>query len=86
MARKSEVTTVTERGQVSIPAGLRRDLDLELGRKVRWEKVTTAELRVVVLPEKKPRSAAAMLGYARRFREQPRRTADWMRLLREGES
>ena len=86
MARKSEVTTVTERGQVSIPAGLRRDLDLEPGRKVRWEKVTAAELRVLVLPAEKPRGAGAMLGYARRFREQPRRTADWMRVLREGES
>ena len=86
MARKSEVTMVTERGQVSIPAGLRRDFDLEPGRKVRWEKVTAAELRVVVLLEEKPRGAAAMLGYARCFREQLRRTADWMRVLREGES
>ena len=53
---------------------------------MRWEKVTTAVLKVVVLPEEKPRGAAAMLGYARRFREQPRRTADWMRVLREGKS
>ena len=85
MGKKSEVTVVTDRGQVSIPASLRRDLDLEPGRKLRWEKVTAAELRVVVLPEQEPRGAGAMLGYARRFREEPRRTADWMRVLREGE-
>lgn len=86
MAKKSEVTVVTDRGQVSIPADLRRELDLAPGRRVRWEKVTPAELRVVVLPAEKPRGAEAMLGFARRFRETPRSTADWMRELREGES
>lgn len=86
MARNSEVTVITERGQVSIPAGLRRDLDLSPGRRVRWEKVTPGELRVVVLPADKPRGAEAMRGFARRFREMPRRTDDWMRELREGES
>lgn len=85
MARKSEVTVVTERGQVSIPAGLRRDLELAPGRRVRWEKVTPVELRVVVLPPEKPRGAEAMRGFARRFRETPRRSDDWMRELREGE-
>ena len=86
MARKSEVTVVTDRGQVSIPAELQRDLDLAPGRRLRWEKVAPAELRVVVLPEAKPRGAGAMRGFARRFRDTPRRTGDWMRELREGES
>lgn len=85
MARKSEVTVVTERGQVSIPAELRRDLDLAPGRRLRWEKVTPTELRVAVLPEERPLGAVAMRGFARRVRDQPRRTADWMRELREGE-
>lgn len=85
MARKGEVTVVTERGQTSIPADLRRDLDLTPGRHLRWEKVAPAELRVVVLPEGEPRGARAMLGFARRFRATPRRTQDWLRELREGE-
>lgn len=32
-----------------------------------------------------PLGARAMLGFARRFRAQPRSTADWMAELREGE-
>ena len=32
-----------------------------------------------------PLGARAMLGFARRFRSQPRSTADWMTELREGE-
>jgi AbrB family looped-hinge helix DNA binding protein len=85
MARNKEVTTVTDRGQVSIPAELRRDLDLLPGRRLRWEKLSAGEMRVVVLPEEQPAGAQAMRGFARRFRDQPRTTADWMRELREGE-
>lgn len=85
MAKKSEVTVVTDRGQVSIPAELRRELRLAPGRRLRWERVADGELRVVVLPEAGARGARAMRGFARRFRERPRRTAEWMRELREGE-
>jgi len=85
VAKEKEVTVVTDRGQVSIPAELRRELELLPGRRLRWEKLTSAEMRVVVLPEDKPRGAQAMRGFARRFRDQPRTTADWMRELREGE-
>ena len=52
---------------------------------MRWEKVTPEEPRVVVLPAGEPRGAEAMRGFARRFRETPRRTDDWMRELRKGE-
>jgi AbrB family looped-hinge helix DNA binding protein len=85
MNRKGGVTVVTERGQVSIPAGLRRDLDLAPGRRVRWEKVSPTEVRVVVLAAEKPPGAEAMRGFARRFREQPKHSDEWMRELREGE-
>ena len=85
MSRNKEITTVTDRGQVSIPAELRRDLDLLPGRRLRWEKLAAGEIRVVVLPEDNPPGAQAMRGFARRFRDQPRSTADWMRELREGE-
>jgi AbrB family looped-hinge helix DNA binding protein len=83
---KGAVTVVTDRGQISIPADLRRDLELRPGSRLQWEKVTPAELRVVVLTARKPAPGAhAMRGFARRLREQPRRTDDWMRELREGE-
>lgn len=79
------VTVVTERGQVSIPAPLRRGLDLAPGRRLRWEEAAPGELRVVILPDAPPRGATAMRGFARRFRE-TRRSDEWMRELREGES
>ena len=80
-----DVTVVTERGQVSIPSHLRRELSLAKGTKVLWQKVSERELRVTVLDEGQPAGATAMRGFARRFRPEARRTADWMRELREGE-
>jgi AbrB family looped-hinge helix DNA binding protein len=80
-----DVTVVTDRGQVSIPAHLRRELSLNKGQRLVWEKVGDRELRVMVLEESVPRGLHAMLGFARRLHKEPRRTADWMRELREGE-
>jgi bifunctional DNA-binding transcriptional regulator/antitoxin component of YhaV-PrlF toxin-antitoxin module len=79
-----DVTIVTDRGQVSIPAHLRRELSLSKGKRLVWEKVGDHELRVVVLDAPAPRGAQAMRGFARRFRK-ARRTEEWMRELREGE-
>lgn len=76
---------VTERGQVSIPARLRKELAIGKGRRLLWQKSGDREIRLVVLGEERPRGAKAMLGFARRFRPRPRRTADWMKDLREGE-
>jgi AbrB family looped-hinge helix DNA binding protein len=78
------ISVVTERGQVSIPAQLRKQLGLEKGRRLLWEKTGEHEIRVVVLPEGEPRGAMAMRGFAQRFRA-TRKTQDWMRELREGE-
>lgn len=36
-------------------------------------------------PARQPAGAMAMLGFARRFRPDPRATADWMDELRAGE-
>ena len=82
-----DVTVVTDRGQVSIPAHLRQELSLDKGKKVLWQKVSDSELRVRVLQEGRPPGPAAMRGFARRFRDGDlRTTADWMRELREGET
>jgi len=84
MPAPSNISIVTERGQVSIPSHLRRELGLDKGRRLLWEKVGDREIRIVVLPAAQPRGAVAMLGFARRFRA-TRTTRDWMRELREGE-
>jgi bifunctional DNA-binding transcriptional regulator/antitoxin component of YhaV-PrlF toxin-antitoxin module len=84
MPKPSRISVVTERGQVSIPVELRKELALEKGRRLLWEKAADSELRVVVLPEREPRGSLGMLGFARRFRA-TRSTAEWMAELREGE-
>lgn len=85
MPARSEITVLTDRGQTSVPADLRRELKLVTGQRLRWERVADDELRVRVLPDAEPRGAEAMRGFARRFRKTQRATADWMLELREGE-
>ncbi len=78
-------TIVTERGQVSVPASLRKSMGLLPGRKLHWEQVSDREIRVSLQAESAAGPLAA-LGYARRIRKTPpRTTADWMRELREAE-
>lgn len=84
-AMSSMVTKVTDRGQTSIPAALRRRLRLEDGSRIVWQMVSERECRITVLPDRAVEGPAAMLGYARSFRP-TRSTAEWMRALREGES
>lgn len=84
MPKPSRISVVTDRGQISIPSELRRELSIDKGRRLLWEKVGDRELRIVILPEAEPRGATAMLGFARRFRA-PRSTSEWMAELREGE-
>jgi len=43
-------------------------------------------LEEATAPPRQPLGAMAMLGFARRFRPQPRTTAEWMAELRAGES
>jgi len=77
---------LTDRGQVSMPSALRKELALEPGYKLLWQKVSDRECRIVVMKNGKPKGAKAMLGFARRFRPRHVRTTDqWMTELREGE-
>ena len=85
MKVSGDVTVATERGQVSIPAQIRKELAIGKGRRLLWQRAGDREIRLIVLENEKPRGAAAMLGFARRFRPRPRRTAEWMKELREGE-
>jgi bifunctional DNA-binding transcriptional regulator/antitoxin component of YhaV-PrlF toxin-antitoxin module len=79
-------STLTERGQISVPSQLRKTMKLRPGARFRWEQVSNSEFRVTV-SSGKPAGAVAMLGYARVLRKgKPRRTtAEWMREIREGE-
>lgn len=81
---KTLVTTVTERGQVSIPAEVRKTLHLEPGMKLVWEAVSDHECRVGTQKAIDRPGAMAMRGYAERFRK-TRSTAEWMSELRDGE-
>ncbi len=79
-------TTITERGQVSIPAELRREMQLTPGKTVLWEKVSATECRLLIeeKPKIKPDPMAA-IGFAKRH-GLPRHTSEeWMKILREGE-
>lgn len=80
----SKISTVTDRGQVSIPASLRKELSLSQGQRLLWQRSGERELRITVLADDQPKGARAMLGFAKSFRE-TRTTADWMAELREGE-
>jgi bifunctional DNA-binding transcriptional regulator/antitoxin component of YhaV-PrlF toxin-antitoxin module len=82
---KTDICHLTERGQVSFPASLRRQMQLKPGQRLRWEAVSANEARIFVEPDEKPDPEKA-LGYGARLRGgQPRRTAEWLRELRAGE-
>jgi AbrB family looped-hinge helix DNA binding protein len=82
---KTMATMVTDRGQVSIPAMIRKRLNLASGQRVTWEPVSDHECRMLVVAEPRVPGATAMLGYAAKFRR-VRRTSEWMADLREGET
>lgn len=77
--------TLTERGQVSVPAALRKAMNLKPGQKLTFVPVSDHEFRVVA-EDPAPAGPLAVLGYARKLRPGPaRRTRDWMKELRDGE-
>ena len=81
-------STLTERGQVSMPAALRRQLRLKPGQPLVWEKVSDDECRVRIVRRHGNKSAKSMRGFMKRFQTDkglPATTAGWMKLLREGE-
>jgi AbrB family looped-hinge helix DNA binding protein len=79
-------TTITERGQVSIPAELRREMQLTPGKTVFWEKVSARECRLVVEAEAPVKAdPIGAIGFASRHGLTQRTTAEWMKILREGE-
>jgi AbrB family looped-hinge helix DNA binding protein len=84
MPIESSITTVTTRGRVSIPADLRKELDLARGQCLLWEKVNAREIRIVVLDNPPVPGAQAMRGFVRRLTP-TQTTSEWMVELRDGE-
>jgi len=82
---KTMVTTVTERGQISIPASVRKALGVHPGERLIWEASGENECRVRRMDDVPVKGAMTMRGYARQFRA-IRATGEWMRELREGEA
>ncbi|HMP71841.1 MAG TPA: AbrB/MazE/SpoVT family DNA-binding domain-containing protein [Kiritimatiellia bacterium] len=78
------ITKITERGQASIPAEVRRQLGLRPGTKLIWEPISSHEVRVHVQAPAKPGGPLSALGFAKTFRS-VRRTEAWMQELRAGE-
>jgi len=82
----STVTTLTERGQVSMPAALRVKLGLQPGQRLMWKIVSENEFRVVVVRKPSARSGHSMRGFMKRYQtDMPETTSEWMDLLRKGE-
>ena len=80
------ITTVTARGQVSVPASLRRSAGLKPGRRLRWEQTSEFEFRVTVAPAEDAPGPLGVLGYALKFRGgRPVSSDEILRELREGE-
>lgn len=80
-------TKITERGQISIPASLRESLGLRAGAAVSWRLADDGRGLLgipVALPAARVRSARDVVGWGRKYHA-PRRTAEWMAELREGE-
>ena len=79
-------TVVMERGQTSIPAKIRKQLNLKPGQKLRWQQVGENECRIFNDASADTPGPIAMLGYARKFNPQDVRSTDeWMRELRAGD-
>ena len=77
--------TISEHGEVLIPAQPRREMDLRPGRTVVFEKVSETEGRLIVEPERVVEADPFQaIGFARRHGLPAMTTAEWMNLLREG--
>ena len=81
---KTHVCTLTERGQISIPADFRAELGLKPGDKLLWSASGDKALLVMTVEAPKRKSFKSAIGYAKTFRK-TMSTAEWMKILREGE-
>jgi len=78
------LSTLTERGQVSMPSAIRRQMGLRPGQPLLWKRVSDHEVRVTV---QRCAPGKSMRGFIKKLhkKKMPVTTAGWMQILREGE-
>jgi len=82
----ANLSTLTERGQVSVPAALRRQLGITPGQSLIWSAISEDEFRVRVVRRPRKKQSPSMRGFIKTLQKKgPATTAEWMELLREGE-
>ena len=83
---EDQQSTITERGQVSIPARLRKKMQLRPGQVLSWTMIGPAQFSVTVLDAEASPGPTAALGYLKqRFGAPQLRTNDLMKELRDGD-
>ncbi len=71
---------------MSIPAQIRREMNLEPGQTVLWERISETECRMVALPvETIVPNPMAALGFARKHNLEEGSADEYLRELRAGE-
>lgn len=79
-------STLTERGQVSVPALLRKLFNLKPGQRFLWKRVGENEISIIVDTGKQALGPRATLGYARKFYHGIAPSSDKvLKEIREGE-
>lgn len=80
------ITVIGERGQISVPAALRRLLRLKPGQRVHWQANAQGQIRLKVLSASPAPGPRAVFGYAQRFSPSRRKSSDQvLRELRAGD-
>ena len=74
--RDNLVTTLTARGQTTVPAKLRKAGKLKSGQRLHWRQLSPFEFLVSVEGLQETPSAMAALGYARKFKHGYRSTRE----------
>lgn len=68
-----------------MPSSLRKKLGLLPGRKIIWKYISENEIRLLI-GDRKPKQKGMMRGAMKKYQiGESRTTADWMKVLREGE-
>lgn len=69
-----------------MPAILRRKLGLRPGQPLLWKMISETECRVLVVRQPVAGRSHPARGFMKQFQKAPAKsTAEWMKLLREGE-
>ncbi|NLL82613.1 MAG: AbrB/MazE/SpoVT family DNA-binding domain-containing protein [Lentisphaerae bacterium] len=83
---KTDVTVVTERGQISIPASVRKQMHIVPGTPIVWSVSDDCTCTITLARKLPVRGAKAMLGFAHTYMNNDLSSDQLLAELREGES